>query len=150
MSDPVVTVIHLVACARCQRHVRTSETLCPFCGDALPMSLRGSAAPRVPAGRLGRAAIFAFGTALAAATGCGESHTEDAGPGVDAGAMADAGFDSGAIVAAYGTPADAGPDDAGSGDAGSGDAGLADAGFDAALILPPYGAPPADGPHSVV
>lgn len=114
MSDPAC-MSHLVACAGCERHVRTSETLCPFCGDVLPLSLRTSAAPPVPTRRLGRAAIFAFGTALAAATGCGESHTGD-----DAG------------------PEDAGPEDAGLADAGS------DAGFDAGEIFPPYGAPPAD------
>ncbi len=143
---------HLVACSSCQRHVRITETFCPFCGDALPMSLRGSEPPRTPTTRLGRAAIFAFGAALAAATGCGDSHTaDDGGSDVDAGAMVDAGWDSGMVMAAYGPPpppdASLPPEDAGPGDAGADtDGGPPDAG----MIFPPYGAPPVRPDHFVI
>lgn len=62
---------HLLPCPSCARHVRASETACPFCeavlADTSPVSMSASAA------RLGRAAIFVAGTALVAtaATGCG-------------------------------------------------------------------------------
>lgn len=136
---------HLIACTGCARHVRATDPLCPFCGEALPMSLR-SQAPRLPAERLGRAATFVFGATLAAssAVGCGDSHT----PGSDGGGGdRDAGIDSGAVAPPYGIP----PDDSGvevdaGSDAGAGDdAGVGmDAGFDAGAIAPPYGLPPED------
>jgi hypothetical protein len=73
--------------------------------------------------RLGRAATFAFGAALAASTavGCSESHDgRDAGPGTDAAGAVDSGVDSGGVAPPYGTP----PEDAG--------------------LAPMYGAPPED------
>lgn len=100
-------MIHLVPCDGCARHVRSDDDACPFCGA----SIAPAPAPANPRGRLGRAALFAFGAAVAAtvgATGCGDSH----GPGDDAGVEADAGpgardagpaeVDSGAPVALYG------------------------------------------------
>jgi len=140
-------VNHLIACAGCARHVRASESVCLFCGEALPASLRARS-PRLPTERLGRAATFVFGAAVAtsAAIGCGDGTSDtdtDAGPG----SGADAGFDAGNIAPPYGLPPeDSGPgdEDAGPGDedAGPGDE---DAGFDAGNIAPPYGLPPDDG-----
>lgn len=112
-------------CASCGRHVRASERACPFCAATLaPTS--ASAQPAV--GRLGRAAIFAFGAAastvaVASIEGCG-STTEPA----DAAAM----VDSGGPAPAYGAP----PDDAGA-DAASPD-------IDSGGPAPAYGAPPDD------
>ena len=135
----------LVPCSGCDRHVRADEPACPFCGEAPSAAARRPSARRVPE-RAGRAAMFAFGAALAAASsGCGQSHgptedagaTEDAGPaivdaGVDSGV--DAGVDAGSVIAAYGTPAiDAGPIEP------------EDAGF-----FPPYGTPPEEGDHSLL
>ncbi|MCA9610240.1 MAG: hypothetical protein KC619_31810 [Myxococcales bacterium] len=121
----------LIACLGCARHVRASDPVCPFCGEALPASLR-SQSPRLPTERLSRAATFVFGATLAASTavGCGDGTGSDAGPSVD-----DAGYDAGNIAPPYGIP----PDDAGPGD----DAGT-DAGHDAGNIAPPYGIPPDD------
>ena len=51
---------HLVSCSGCARHVRATESICPFCGETLPLSLRSGAAPRWPTKRIGRAATFAF------------------------------------------------------------------------------------------
>ena len=157
---------HLIPCSGCARHVRAVEPTCPFCGEALPYSLR-TRAPVLPATRLGRAATFAFGAAMAASTaaGCGESHqpSDDAGEeildaGTDAGISALYGgpppVDSGTVAPAYGAPApDTGPPDV---DAGGGvtpaygapapvDAGPADAGPDrpdAGGVFPAYGVPP--------
>jgi len=138
---------HLLPCPGCTRHVRAAEPVCPFCGEALPLSLR-SRAPQVPGRRLGRAATIAFGAALAA-TGCSESHNtdQDAAITVDSGSSVD--DDGGAVGPLYGgpPPVDAGtapdPDAGGVVPAYGGpfpvDAGPApepDGG-----IVPPYGTP---------
>jgi hypothetical protein len=96
----------LTPCAGCGRHVKIDEGACPFCGDALIAPHARS----LPSARLGRAATFAFGAALAAATtaGCSDSH----GPDEDAGtAQEDAGplRPDSAIAPPYGAP----PDDGG-------------------------------------
>lgn len=57
---------HLVPCPECGRHVRVSESDCPFC--ALPLELAGTPEPRLPGARLSRAATLAFGATLASAT----------------------------------------------------------------------------------
>lgn len=99
--------MRLVSCEGCQRHVRATESACPFCGSTI------DAPPEAPrtrsVKRLGRAALFAFGTSLAL-VGC----DDDPNP-----------------VPAYGTPAvDAGPgpDDAGGGPAPAYGAAPADGG----------------------
>ena len=64
---------HLFACPSCERHVRCDEVDCPFCGVALGTP----PGPRpLPRGHLGRAALLAFGTAIAAAS-CSEETTND-------------------------------------------------------------------------
>jgi hypothetical protein len=55
---------HLVPCPACQRHVRATETACPFCAHALPQELRCSAPCALPTTRLSRAALFAFRATL--------------------------------------------------------------------------------------
>lgn len=52
----------LVRCLSCSRHVRPLEAACPFCGATERTPLR----PRTSVPRLGRAAILAFGTTVAA------------------------------------------------------------------------------------
>ena len=37
---------HLVPCPECNRHVRVTETACPFC--ALPLDLSASPEPQLP------------------------------------------------------------------------------------------------------
>ena len=96
----------LVPCAGCGRHVKVDEGACPFCGEAASEPHARS----MPSARLGRAATFAFGAALAAATtaGCSDSHR----PGEDAGTeQEDAGpvLPDATIAPPYGAP----PDDAG-------------------------------------
>jgi hypothetical protein len=76
----------LVPCPECSRHVRISETQCPFC--AQPLDLASVPEPRLPQGRLSRAATFAFGATLASATAlaaCGGSAEESSTNGAGAG-----------------------------------------------------------------
>lgn len=59
----------LVTCPSCARHVRSSETACPFCSVALP-ERASDAAPASPfTGRLTRAALVFAGAAAVAACG---------------------------------------------------------------------------------
>lgn len=119
----------LTPCPECQRHVRTAETSCPFCGRAL--SLSHLAAPVLPRSRLSRAATFAFGATLVGATalvGCGGEATgkkEGGGGnspgGMNAGAMASGGTSGATVSAGNGGGV---PDGSGT--------------------VPPYGAPPAE------
>src|SRR5262245_12531585 len=127
---------HLLPCPGCARHVRALDPMCPFCGAALPTSVRASQVPRIPLKRLGRSATLAFGAALSMA-GCGDAGNghDDAGrmslqdsggnSDEDAGKIfEDGGEDAGTNVALYGGPP---PQDAGM-----------DAGTSVAL----YGCPP--------
>src|SRR4051794_6550185 len=70
-----MTDARLLPCPSCARHVRASEETCPFCDSGLPASLATQPAPRSPATRLSRAALFAFGTSAAAIAACGGSTT---------------------------------------------------------------------------
>lgn len=92
-------------CQACGRHVRNTETTCPFCATTLE-----SVPERAPVilQRAGRAAIMAFGAiATANAAGCGAAPAYGTPP-VDAGVTPDASsVDAFAIVsdsAAYGGP----------------------------------------------
>jgi hypothetical protein len=55
-------------CTECSRHVRVDEAACPFCGgdNTAPFT-----PPRIPTGRLTRAAIFASALATGGAAACG-------------------------------------------------------------------------------
>ncbi len=144
-------------CASCGRHVRATESACPFCAATLePVAASPSATRSV--GRIGRAAIFAFGAvASTSAAACGgDAGMPDAASVVDTGGpaplyggapdaaidAAEATNDSGNVGPAYGTP----PDDAGV------DAAMLamyggpppnDAGTDAGEVIGPlYGGPP--------
>lgn len=121
----------LSPCDGCGRHVRHTESRCPFCGNGLA-TVAPPSAPMVPSG-LGRAAILAFG-ALATTAAC-----------------------SGNVAPAYGTPPpDAGPESVdawmGGGDAAYGGPPLDAAVVEDAPISPSdtggggnlYGGPPAD------
>ena len=123
----------LLPCPSCARHVRRTESACPFCRGALAFA--DAPLPRLPEVRLGRAATFAFGAAVATSvaacsgsavpaygapaidTGMVDSGgTTDAASSVDAGTTVDAAdVDTGSMAAAYGiSPIDAGLDTGGS------------------------------------
>src|SRR5690242_13884330 len=115
---------HLTPCPSCNRHVRTSESACPFCSAAL--SLADVPAPVLPRARLGRAATFAFGATLigaASLVGCGPDNGEgEEGGGGNAGASS-------------GGSSSAGQPSAGSAGAGT------TAGNGGGTVGPVYGAP---------
>ncbi len=145
----------LLPCPGCARHVRVSDSLCPFCGEALPLAYQNAGPAPLPKVRLGRAAKFAFGAAVASTmslTGCGDDGTpSDTGAGDtgitvdsatgDTGAT-DAAMDTGAVVPPYGIPPDTGPDSDvpdGGGDAASDASSTGDSG-----VAPAYGTPPSE------
>lgn len=117
----------LVPCPDCHRHVRKTETRCPFC--AATVSLAHVPEPALPSRRLGRAATFAFGATLVGATSLASCSDDDPGPG----------------TAIYGGPpaAGAGGDSFEPGGGGS-SAGGADAQPDGGMTAI-YGAPPGGG-----
>ncbi len=95
----------LIPCLSCARHVRASESSCPFCGAVVPEGSASRAIPSAPR-RLGRAATFMFGASLAAA-GC-----SSAAQPADGETARDAPADEGSIVLLYGVPVDAQTDSA--------------------------------------
>lgn len=147
----------LLPCPSCARHVRQSEQGCPFCGASLALESVERAAP----GRLGRAAMFAFGAAMAtsvAACGGGSTPANDSGPAplyggppdssmmvdtgtpVDSGSDVDSGTDGGPVAMYGGPPVDAGDQTDTGGPAPAYGAPAIDAGGPA----PAYGAAPID------
>ena len=158
-----MTAAHLLPCPDCNRHVRIVDPVCPFCGHALPMAYRTTAAPAGPLARLGRAATFAFGAAVATSVAAGCSSRAEGRGFVDGGMIAtdsggggtgDAGsspMDGGGTTDAGGGGTDGGPapTDAGTParDGGRSDAGIpvTDGGpavRDGGGIMPLYGASP--------
>jgi hypothetical protein len=137
-----MTSAHLVACPSCARHVRASESVCPFCATVVPDATRGTEPRRPPTERLSRSALYAFGVggSLAVAAACGGSTTT--GSGGDSGTADspahDAPFGFDGVATHYGGfPADAMFFDAGSDDA-------ADVGIAVPYGQPAYGAFPID------
>jgi len=108
-----------VPCPSCARHVKQSDSTCPFCGNEIPNVI--VPARRVAAGRLSRSALFAAGAAgLALATmDCGSAQSSYGGPVVctsaDGSATGCANLSEAGVLSAN----DAGSEDAsgGSGDA---------------------------------
>ena len=110
-------------CPSCARHVKKAEAACPFCGASISL---GGVAPRTrPTQRMGRAATFAFGAAVAtsvvacsspaptpgndaagtdAAVVTDTGTSDDGGGSEDAATAVDANIDTGTPVAAYGGP----------------------------------------------
>lgn len=124
----------LTPCPECQRHVRKTETRCPFCGEAV--SLAHVPSPALPRRRLGRAATFAFGASVVGATTLGACVLEDPGNDVpvygappSAGAGGIAGESSSPV---YGSPpsggTSAGNDPGGNGGAPAGIGGAGEGG----------------------
>ncbi|HYQ00226.1 MAG TPA: hypothetical protein VER96_16230 [Polyangiaceae bacterium] len=114
---------HLVPCPECNRHVRVSETACPFCETAL--DLAATPEPVLPRERLSRAATLAFGATFASAT-----------------ALAACSGTTDAPVPFYGAPGVGGGENA-AGASGSAGANTSAGGSDSAV--PVYGAPAAGG-----
>ena len=114
----------LTPCPGCSRHVAANESQCPFCEAPLGARER---ATETPLPRLGRAAVMAFGAAVATTVtlaACG-----NAKPPADGTAAADGGWTMTETpdAAAYTPPP-----------------------VDTSNIAKPYGAPPAAGTKHVV
>ena len=141
---------HLVPCPECDRHVRSRESECPFCGAGLELSAVPARA--MPRGRLGRAALFAFGAAIAGATmvGCGSDDSSGSGGSAGTAGTSGSGGTGGGTAGSGGMAGSAGSGGAagGGGQAGAagsgGTAGMAGASGNggAAGLQPLYGAPP--------
>ncbi len=88
---PQIPEDFLEPCPQCQRHVRTQEPLCPFCGSAPEWKAR----PRIAATRqLSRAALIALSAALGSdvVVACSSSSGSVYGlPPSDGGSFFDAG-----------------------------------------------------------
>ena len=108
---------HLRPCPDCARHVRVSDARCPFCQAALPSSFRTAGRPSLPAQRLGRAALFAFGVlGVPACDGDNDQIVNSHGTGGAGGK--DGGGTGGTVsIPVYGAPA---PPQGGGGGAGDG------------------------------
>jgi len=90
----------LEPCPHCNRHVKVSETSCPFCAGVLADAF-ANIAPRVaPRARLGRAAVFAFGVVATTQVACGDNTkvgtSQDAAT-IPVDAPADAALDGGEV-----------------------------------------------------
>lgn len=99
------TMAQLEPCPSCARHVRVQSSACPFCRTALSDSFRATP-PRARPRRLGRAAMFAVGAALAT-PGCYLSHEVGR---ADAAVTRDASTAPGPVYGGPPTPVDAGID----------------------------------------
>lgn len=113
----------LAPCPSCSRHVKTSETACPFCQASLPAG--AVVALPAPPARMSRAAAIAFTASLALA-GC-EGGTASVG---DGGAADEGGQSDGGKESDGGKDATSPPDDGG---------------IQPPYGAPAYGAPPPDG-----
>jgi hypothetical protein len=138
----------LVACPSCNRHLRTTESVCPFCAADVREAM-STAAPRpIPTERLSRSAMFAFAAANLGVAACGGT-VEVPGPGTPDGAVsnggasgAGGGVSTGGYVSMphYGVP----PMSGGSANSGGTSSGgtMNTGGY---VIVPPYGVPPMSG-----
>jgi hypothetical protein len=86
-NDEEVDMSTLVPCSACSRHVKSDETVCPFCGAAVEAPVcSGRCGGSLPA-RLQHAALLAAGAALlgVAGQGCTNAVALYGAPVVDAG-----------------------------------------------------------------
>src|SRR5688572_14635528 len=107
----------LAPCTSCRRHVRATETVCPFCGAALDAVQLGRGVVPGTSQRLTRAAAFVFGATLATGPSACGGDTENptgasaaasgagAAASVGAGASGSTSGDGGSGGPVYGSPA---------------------------------------------
>jgi hypothetical protein len=131
-------------CPSCARHVKQSDSRCPFCGNEVPPVNAPSA--RVAVGRLSRSALFAAGAAglALATTDCGSMSSDYGGPPCPANGCGDvevnAPFgDASGEAASEDASGDATDGSPSTPDADAGEAGPTEGGSDGAVM------PPTDG-----
>jgi hypothetical protein len=98
---------HLAACPWCARHVRVSESTCPFCRSTIGDAFHSAPVSHASRERLTRAAAFALGAALTPA--CSPSQSLQPPYGAVAVIAEDGGNEGGQIVVDASTDADGGP-----------------------------------------
>src|SRR5689334_21989882 len=137
----------LIPCPECLRHVRRSETSCPFCSASIAQAMAAAPERAMPTTRLGRAALFAFAAASVGTAACGGD--DDTGTGKstikgDAAAGGSSMNSAGATgmggemaVPAYGAPFPSGGSNGLGGTVGAG----GNLGAGGEHIVPPYGIP---------
>jgi hypothetical protein len=89
----------LEPCPHCNRHVKVSESSCPFCAGELADAFANREPRAAPLARLGRAAVFAFGVVATTQAACGDNTkvTPAQDAAIPADAPADAGWDGGEV-----------------------------------------------------
>lgn len=131
----------LVPCPKCTRHVRRSETACPFCGAGVTDAMARAPERAMPTMRLGRSALFVFAAASVGAAGCGgDTGTDTSKTGVKGDAATTGGASNTGgytAMALYGAPAPTG------GTTGAGGAGAkgGNVGTGGEMAIPAYGLP---------
>lgn len=71
--------VRFTPCPACARHVKLSDSMCPFCGKHVPHV--NAPAARLAVGRLSRSALFAAGAAgLGLTADCGSMGTDYGNP----------------------------------------------------------------------
>ena len=140
-----MTKAHLSACPACARHVRVSESACPFGHASLSDDFRARPAPRAPRSGLSRAALYALGaSAVALSPGCVLAY---GGPAVEVGDASIEDASRQGVDAAYGgPPLDASHDGHAPIVDAAPDAPLLDSGDDSdtPVVDAAYGGPPLD------
>lgn len=135
---------HLAPCPACNRHVGTSEDVCPFCATLLPDAFRRQPGPVFPRARVGRAAMAAAAAALLGAGACSGTLARDASVGD--GSVSDANGGSDGSGGTGGTTGSGGTTGTGGSSGAGGSVPSIDARppFDAITFeaIPIYGAPP--------
>jgi hypothetical protein len=116
----------LLPCPTCSRHIRVSESSCPFCATSVPARFENGRLPVAVPRRLSRAALFALGGLAIAPVACAGETEDDADSNASGGQGATGG---------------SGGDGATAGSGGDG----ATAGSGGDTNVPVYGAPVATG-----
>ena len=138
----------LAPCPHCKRHVRVTESTCPFCDASVGTALAARARPSVSTRGLSRASILALGASMAAALGTGllEGCADEPDPDGDDmdKPAADGGVPPGTNVPVYGAPVQ--PDAGSNNPPQRQDGGMvviygAPVQTDAGRVQPVYGAP---------
>lgn len=134
-------------CSSCNRHIRSDEGSCPFCGTDVSEALSAAASAPRARGHFGRAALLAASTLAVAPAACSGTTTPGSGGQGTGGAAAGTGgtgADTGGTGGdmntqpVYGAPFTGGSDQGGA----SGAAGFGGELQDDEQVGPVYGAPP--------
>jgi hypothetical protein len=123
----------LALCPECQRHLRRSETTCPFCSADLREAFAAIAPRAIPTDRLGRTALLAFAAANLGVAACG-GETSGPAPAPETGGSV--------AMPVYGAPPPTGGVGGRSNMTGGASANTGGYNTGGVIVAPPYGIPP--------